>query len=82
MGNEEPEKLTDDEPIKLSKSGNSHVLLIPANWLKTFRQLTTEPRIYYAHLERDSTGKLLLVFEKARTESAPQPVPNGGENHR
>jgi hypothetical protein len=76
MVNEEPEKLTEDETIKLSKAGNSDAFIVPAYWLKTIRELKREPLLFYAHIERDSSGRLFIIFQKARA-SPPEIQHNG-----
>lgn len=64
---QERERLTDDEPITLQRRGTSDGFTVPAAWLKTFKNLKREPIVFYAHVEKDQTGRLYIIFEKARS---------------
>jgi hypothetical protein len=71
---QERERLTDDEPIKLQRRGTSNGFIVPAEWLKTFKNLKREPIIFFAHVEKDLNGSLYIVFKKAKTENGNMEV--------
>jgi hypothetical protein len=75
MSEEKREIISNKEQIELKRSGTSDMLRVPATWRKSFPQLKGTNIIFEAHIERDTSGRIFLIFKKERSS------PSGGEKN-
>ncbi len=64
----ENEVLTDEQRIRMRRTGNTDVLTVPANWTKTFPFFKVDPVEFQARIEKTPEGKILLVLERIKPE--------------